>query len=282
MPGRHDHHAGIGHAGRGHAAQGPQQALAVVADRPDPVGPHDRREEAGHQVPVLQHVGDAAGVAQVVLQDPQPAVGAPHQVEAGDQAPHAGGGGHAHGLPDEAVRGRDQPPRHDPVPHGGPLTDVEVLEEGVEGRHPLDEPGLQVPPRRPADHPGQDVHGQGALEVLVALALGLGVGAEGEGDAPLAHGVIAHGGSPGQLLVRHRPQAVEEDLVLGAEVVRLVDGLVVEAPGVVTGQQSRRRFRHGPHGLGHGGIRVWQPCFGHVKASYLFRRSSTSRRGRRP
>ena len=96
-------HGGIVAAGRwGDGPQGPQQRTPVVVYRADRQIGEGGGEEFGHGGPVLDHIGDAAGVAQVVFQHPVGAVAVAHQVDAGHQAASPHGDRHVHRLPLEA------------------------------------------------------------------------------------------------------------------------------------------------------------------------------------
>ena len=56
------------------------------------------RQHPCHRGPVLQHVGDPRGAAQIVFQDVNLPVAMPHQVGAGDVTPDAAGRIEAHAL----------------------------------------------------------------------------------------------------------------------------------------------------------------------------------------
>ena len=73
---------------------------------------------------------------------------------------------------------------HDAVVDDGPLTHVEVVEEGVEGGDPLHQAPLDVVPLVGGDDAGQQVHREGALDALALVV-------DGEGDALAAKGGVA-------------------------------------------------------------------------------------------
>ena len=135
----HDHRGvGVG-ARRADPPERVEERRAVVVDRADAVVVEHPGQHPGHRRPVLEHVGDAARVAEVVLQHPVGALGVADEVDAGDEAAGAVGHGDAEGLALEPVAAGDQPPGDDPVLDGGPVADVEVVEEPVEGGDPLDQ-----------------------------------------------------------------------------------------------------------------------------------------------
>jgi hypothetical protein len=128
-----------------HAAQRLQQELRVVLDRRDVVVAEELGKEPHHHAAVLEHVGDARGRAQIVLEDVVLAVAVPHDVHACDVAvdlvrqvetrhrhlvrvvrQHLLGGNHA--------RAQDL------------LAVVDVVQETIERRHALAQPLLQQPP----------------------------------------------------------------------------------------------------------------------------------------
>ena len=67
--GREQHHGRIGvGGGRGDRFQGRQQLVRIVLDRRHAVAGEQLREQPQHDLPVLQHVGDAGGRAGIVLE----------------------------------------------------------------------------------------------------------------------------------------------------------------------------------------------------------------------
>ena len=131
-------------------AQRLEQRGAVVVDGADPVVGEGRRQHLRHRRAVLEHVADARRVAEVVLEHAVGAVGVAHEVDAGDEAAGAAGDRDAGRLAHEARRTTRRASAARCRRQGGPLADVEVVEEAVEGGDPLDEAGLDVrPTRRP-------------------------------------------------------------------------------------------------------------------------------------
>ena len=176
-PGREHHDGGVVARRRGrHRLQRVQQRQAVVVDRADAVVGEDLGQDAGHGLPVLEHVGDAGRVAEVVLEHAVPALAVADDVDAGHEAPRAVGHRDADRLAAEAVGRRHQPPRHDAVADGGSLAGVEVVEEAVEDGDPLDQAPLDVGPLVGRDEARHEVHREGALDPF-ALAV------DGERDA---------------------------------------------------------------------------------------------------
>ncbi len=76
---------------RGQALQHFQQVAGIAVHRPHRESLEYAGEDALQHLAILQHVGDAGGHAQVVLQHIVFAVAIAHQVRAGDMAPDAPG-----------------------------------------------------------------------------------------------------------------------------------------------------------------------------------------------
>ena len=89
-------------------AQRLQQPLGVAVDRADRLALEQLGEDPLGDGPVLQHVGDARGHPQVVLEDVDGAVGVAHEVGAADVGPHAVRRVDPVALGPEAGRGLDQ------------------------------------------------------------------------------------------------------------------------------------------------------------------------------
>ncbi len=141
--------AGVARGRRRDMAQGGEKRGSVVIDRLHTMRAEHAREHAGHRSTVLQDVGDAARVAKVVLEDEIGAFGVPDEVDAGDEAAGATRHGDAEGLTFEAVARCDEADRDDVVLHRSALSDVEVVEEHVEGGDPLPQTPARCAPTRP-------------------------------------------------------------------------------------------------------------------------------------
>ena len=89
MPGVSSTTRGVGRAARRDGFQHLEQAAGILVHRPHRKPFEDLREDALQHLAVFQHVGDARGHAQVVLQHVVLAVAVAHQVGAGDVAPDA-------------------------------------------------------------------------------------------------------------------------------------------------------------------------------------------------
>ena len=170
------HHMGRLLPARGHRLQRRAQHLPVLLHRLHGVVVEQPAARLGHGRPVLDHVGDAAGIAQVVLQHPVAAIGIAHDVDAGDIAVRPVRHRDAHCVALEAPRRHDQPFRHHPVGDRGGVAAVQVVEEAVEGGHPLGESPLEFLPFQRRDQPGKEVHRPDPLGALL-------VAVDGEGDA---------------------------------------------------------------------------------------------------
>ena len=74
----------VGECSRREAAQRGEQRLRIVIDGPDAVVAKQGREDALQHFAVRQHVGDAAGHAQIVFEHGEAAVGQADQIGAAD------------------------------------------------------------------------------------------------------------------------------------------------------------------------------------------------------
>ena len=142
--------------GRRDLAQRVGQQRRVVVDRPHAVVAEQPRQEPQHRDPVLEHVGDAARRADVVLEHLPGAVGVAHEVAAGDVAVDAARRADAVRLAGERGAGDDQLPRHDAVVDDlAPV--VDVVDEAVQRADPLGQAALDRRPLRRRDHPRHEV-----------------------------------------------------------------------------------------------------------------------------
>ena len=83
--GREQHDARIGARGRGRdRVQGRQQLVGIVLHRGDAVAGEQFRKQPQHDLPVLQHVGDAGGRAGIVLEHVEGLGIDAHDVDAAD------------------------------------------------------------------------------------------------------------------------------------------------------------------------------------------------------
>ena len=177
---RPHHHGRLAVAGGRDLAQRVEQQHRVVVDRPHAVGGEEPGQQARHRAPVLEHVGDPARRADVVLQHLPGAVGVAHEVAAGDVAVDAAGRPDAVGGARELRPRDDQRPRHDAVVHDlAPV--VDVVDEAVERPDPLREPALDRAPLVHGEDPRHEVERERAVDRGVAVGA-----ADLEGDA-LAH-----------------------------------------------------------------------------------------------
>ena len=171
--GEHDHRRVAGAGGRGRP-QRLEQAGRVAVDGPHPVAGEQLGEHPGHGAAVLDHVGDARRGAEVVLQHPEHAVGAPHQVDAGDVDPHPVGGVDAHRRPVVVGRGGDELAGDEAVLQDA-ARPVDVGEERLQGPDPLRHARLDGRPLGRRQDAGDEVEGEGTL-----------LARQGEGDALVA------------------------------------------------------------------------------------------------
>ena len=166
--------------------QGAQQSTGVLAHPPHGTVREQLGEALGHRPTVGEHVADTAGGAHVVLEHPEAAGAVAHQVDAGDVDAHAVGrtvalhrvhdvgGGVQQGLGDHAVG-------------HGPAFGVHVVQERLQGAHPLRDADGDQRPLLGRDHPGDGVHRERTLlagvvegDTLVEVAGGKGLRAGAE------------------------------------------------------------------------------------------------------
>ena len=239
--GREHHHGrAIARRRRSHPVQRVEQRAAVVVDGTDLLIGEHRGEHPGHRDPVLDDVADAAGVAEVVLEHAVGAVPVTDEVDPGHQAPGAERHGDAERLTAEAVGGFDHPGRDDPLVQRGPLPHVEVVEEGVEGLHPLHQAGLDVVPLVGRQDAGEEVHREGALDALALVV-------DGEGDALAAERRIAQAGPLEQVVGGEPGEPGQQRRVVGTDATVVVEDLVEEPVELVGREQA-----FGPDGPGLG------------------------------
>jgi hypothetical protein len=158
------------------------QLQRIAVDRVDVEVPEQVGEHPLGDRPVLEHVGHAAGDAQVVLQHVHRAVGVAHEVAAADVRPHAVHRRDAHAVLAEVHRVGQQLPGEHAVAHDL-LVAVEVTDEELQRLQPLDQ---ALPDGRPLlgrDHARDHVEGPGAIDVGA-------VAVDGERDAHRPDGEI--------------------------------------------------------------------------------------------
>jgi hypothetical protein len=168
--------------GGGDAAQVVEQHVGVVIDGGDAVGGEELREEPHHHLAVLEHVGDARGDAQVVLEDAEFAGVVAHDVDAGDVGVDAAGDVDALHLR-AVLRVAEHLLRGDHARLQDLLVVVNVVDEGVQRPHALLQAAFEPDPFFEGQHAGHDVEGD---EAFGAFFLAV----DGEGDAdPVEQGV---------------------------------------------------------------------------------------------
>ena len=233
--GQHHHVGRVLAAGR-HRLQRGAQHPAVLLHRLHGVVVEEPATGPGHGRPVLDHIRDAAGVAEVVLQHPVAATGVTHHVDAGDVAVRAVRHLDPHGVALEAAGRHHQPPRHDTVGDRRTLAGVQVRQEVVQGDNPLGEAPLQLVPFDRRDEPGEEIHGPDPLGALL-LAV------HGEGD-PLAPELIGNKAlEPLRLAGVELAEAFDDPAVDAASRAVGFEGLVESPSGLVVIEQPLARLR---------------------------------------
>ena len=161
--------------GRDRGQQGPEVG-EVGIDRLHAVGAEQLGEDPLGHHPVLDHVGDARGHPQVVLQHVDGPVGVAHEVAAADVGPDGAERAGAHALGTEVRRIQDELGRHDARPHGALLV-VAVVDEAVQRLQALDQPRLDPLPLAGHDDARDEVERPRALGRRL-----MAVDAEGDAD----------------------------------------------------------------------------------------------------
>ena len=185
---------------------------------------------------VGNHVRNAGGHAQVVLQHAEAVVG-PHYVGAADGDPSAlrrGESAHLRaivGTPVHDLGGND------PVGHDTRVA-VHVLQKQVQGFQPLGQSGVQKVPLGFGQQAGDAVHGDDAL-------FGFFIAVHGEGDAFVGEGPGDPFLDAGQLLVRKIDQSIAQPPAVGARRAVRQEHLIKDAlVEVVVPESVRRRRAH--------------------------------------
>ncbi len=174
--GREHHHRRVVAAARRDAAQGLQQQVGVVRDGRHGMQGEQLREQPHHHLAVLEHVGHAAGHAQVVLEHVVVAgavgVAGAHDVDARDVRVHVARHVHADHLGTE-LRVVD----HLVARHDAGLQDllvvVDVVDEPVERQHPLGQALFHVAPLVRRDDARDLVERDQALGALAGVLVAI-------------------------------------------------------------------------------------------------------------
>jgi hypothetical protein len=154
-------------------------------------------EHLQHRFPVLQHVGDARGRAGVVLQHEEFVLAGAHKVDADDMGIDIARRRHADHLRQEGLVLRDQIDG-DAARAQDFLPVVDVVQEGVDGAHPLLDPARELRPFPRRDDARHDVEGDQAF-----VRLGLPIDVEGDpGTAKEGFGVGGFFAQLPEVLVR--------------------------------------------------------------------------------
>ena len=149
-------------AGRRDLLQSGPQQRRVVIDRPHAVVLEQRRQQARHRPPVLEHVGDAGRRAHVVLQHLPRAVGVAHEIAPAHVAVDAAGRADAVRGAGEGGAGDDQLPRHLAVVDDLARV-VDVIDEVVQRTDALGQAALDLLPLVGRDDPRHQVQRERAV-----------------------------------------------------------------------------------------------------------------------
>ena len=192
--GREQHDGRIGARRRGRDRfERRQQLVGIVLDRRHAMAGEQLRKQPQHDLPVLQHVGDAGGRAGIVLQHVEGLGIDAHDVDAGDVDVDV-----VRHLLAVHLRPEHRVLEHQVLGHDPGLEDlapaVDVADIGVDRLDPLLEPGAQVVPFGGGQNARQDVERDQPL-----LRVGLAIDREGDADPAeqqfrLAPPVVEHVG----------------------------------------------------------------------------------------
>ena len=149
---------GIGHAGGRSLDQLAAELLAIFRNALDRETLHQVREGALHQMPVLDHVGDAGRRARVVLQHIEIALGIADDVGAGDVDIGAARRIVAHHFRPEVRVSEHEVRGQDAVLQDLALV-IDVPEEKIERLDPLLDAAVELAPVAGGDHARDDIEG---------------------------------------------------------------------------------------------------------------------------
>ena len=172
---REQHDVRLGAAFRRERAQRGQQQLRIVLDGPHAVAVKELRKGALHHAAVGEHVADARGHAQVVLEHDKLAGVEAQQVGADDGDVDVARHLQSAHLPPVVLAAIDQLARDDAVVEDFGVG-VDIAQKEIERGDALREAALDAVPLLRRDEARQQVVGEDALGALVAAV-------DGEGDA---------------------------------------------------------------------------------------------------
>ncbi len=142
------------------------EARGVVVHAADAGEIEDLREGALRDEAVLDHVGDAGGRAQVVLEDAEGALVIADQIDARDVDADPARGAHAAEAGEVELGAEHEVAQHG-VAREDPLLAVHVVEEEAERAQALLEPALEVREGGGGDHAGHEAEGEDLLRPAV-------------------------------------------------------------------------------------------------------------------
>ena len=214
--------------------QGLQQLGGVIVHRPHPGGFEHLGEGALEHLAILQHVGDARGAAQVVLQHVEAAVVVAHQVGARHVAPYPAGRGEALAFFAVGAAGEDQVFGDHLVLEDLFLV-VNVLDELIEGEDPLLEAAFDLLPVAGGNDAGNDVERENLFGALIAAV-------DVEGNAHFKQQGLGRLLAHGEVARRQRLDLVHQQLRAGSGPAVAVDQFIVIIPRIVSSKCLHRTF----------------------------------------
>ncbi len=157
------------------AAERGEQSLWVVVDGPDAVILKHRGEHTLQNFAVRQHVGDAAGDAEIIFEDGEAAVRQTHEIGAADADVNIARDINAAHFAAEMFAAVDQFARNDAFGED-PAFVVDVTQEKIQSGEALREAALDLRPLMRGNDARDEIVGEDALGAFFAAV-------DGEGDA---------------------------------------------------------------------------------------------------
>ena len=230
---RQQHDVRIGVLARGHVAERREEVGGIGVDRAHAAGTEELWEDALHRRAVLEHVRDAGRTTAVVFEDEVAPVAVADQVGAADVDVSVLRDGHA----DEfrpVMRSAEDDLRRDHAVLDDALLVVDVVEEEVQRRDPLDEACLDMFPLIRRDDAGKRVEGEDALRPFL-------VAVDREGDALFQEEQFEAAEFLAEFFVPQAGEFVGDVAVVGTDLARGVDEFVEEVRPLIVGEDHAHK-----------------------------------------
>ncbi len=186
---------------RGHGPQRAQQGLGIVLDGPHALQAKQIGENPLHDPAVGQHVGDAAGHAQIVFQHHELAAGQANQVRAYYRDVNVARHLQPAHLPPEVPAAVNNFAGHDAVGENAPLV-IDVAQKEIQRRDALRQAAFDVVPLGAGDQARDQVIGKNPLCALSPTV-------NREGNALIQEGEVGGVLAPANFVRRKRGQHLQ-------------------------------------------------------------------------